>query len=64
MHSHTFVVHFYIDFTTLLCGLIELCKIAFLLGENGGVTKTRVGDVNKRSFGLTKFWIDKVCQAR
>ena len=33
------------DFISLLCRLIELWKIAFLLGENGGVT-IRVGDVN------------------
>jgi hypothetical protein len=48
VYSHTLVVHFYIDFTSLLCRLIELCKIAFLLGENGGVTKTGLGDVTNR----------------
>jgi hypothetical protein len=52
VHSRTFVVHFYIDFTSLLCRLIELCKIVFLLGENGGVTKTGVGDVSCRNAWL------------
>jgi hypothetical protein len=46
VHSHTFVIHLYIDLTSWLCRLMELCKIAFFLfGETGGVTKPGVGDV-------------------
>jgi hypothetical protein len=49
VHSHAFIVHFYIDFISLLCKLIELCKIAFLLDENGGVPKTEVGNVTENN---------------
>jgi hypothetical protein len=55
------------DFTSLLCRLIELCKIAFLLGENSGVTKAGVGDViasNFRILAVTYGPLTRCCPRR